>query len=599
MDDKNKIRHLIIVWLLFIAIVGIVGYLYISNTQHVMGASGEPEEIVTDRYYLITSSKDEAKNAANEVGGKLESFADGVAVITVDIPVHKFLGVFGVKSAPEEIKTKRSVLKKEAVYSLAETKAPAKNTDFDLEWYWNSIKMKNTYKNNITGKGVLVAVIDSGCQINHSDIRGNIYGYYNAADPSRPKDVTDISGHGTHVAGIIAAEDNGRGIVGIAPDASLFIIKASNDKDGRFYTSDIIRGINKAIDVGADVINMSFGGYVYNEDLEDAVNRASNNGALCIAAAGNGSTNKAYYPAAYKACISVASCDSNGKLSAFSNYGDLVDIVAPGEDIWSLYLNNDYGTLSGTSMAAPMVSGVAALIYGNDLTLKRTNTRSSRDKVASVILSTKSKTTYSSTSGNVSGGLNVQNIFNCKGVKTPSIPTVTVKKQVGTSQQIVTLECKDKNADIYYTTNGTYPYIGIAQKYKNKIHLDKKGLYKLRVVAVNKRVYSKLVRKDVSVTGKVYSQQLLKSMEIHFKNKNDTSIGIGEEKQLYVTFGASTRRKVDLKLIKWYSSNPKLITISDDGVVKVTSDKNKTGKKVTVTGKFGSVTKTFDITVVK
>lgn len=593
--EKNNL-HFEIMMFCIIAISFILGTIYVlafyDKPSKVTGSSTDGASTFTERYYCTVDSEAEALGIAIEVGGELKSYDNGVGVIII----HRLNGVLGSAIGEEEIETNNGVLKKEDIYTIDDdTRAPKTNPLYAQEWYLEAIDVNNTYKNGITGTGALVAVIDTGCQIDHPDLQKNIVGWYNAADPASGN-VTDIDGHGTHVAGIIAAVDNNTGVVGVAPDASLYIIKADHN-GGYFYSSDIIRGINKAIEVGADVINMSFGNEYHNEDIEEALERATANGTLCVAAAGNEHLGTPHYPAANKCVVGVGGYNYSRHLCNNSNFGVNANIVAPGENIWSTYISGDYISYSGTSMASPVVAGVAALIYGSNENLRTNNTSASRDYVFNTLMQNRLMQSYSSAYGTVTGSVNVQNIFKLGAISAPKTPTITQKKQEDTNQILVKLETKTNDAEIWYTLDGSYPSVGVARKYTGKIHLDKKGKYKLRAVAVKGRSYSKTLKKTIKVEGKIYSQDLIKSMRIHFKNEKSTKAGIGKEKQLYVTFDAKPKKKVDLKLIKWSTSDKNLATVSADGKVKVTSDKKKAGKQVTITGKFGSVKKKFTFTL--
>ena len=151
---------------------------------------------------------------------------------------------------------------------------------------------------------------------------------------------------------------------GVAPDSQLVLIDVF--ETDRAYTSDIITGIYIAVVVDADIINMSLGGYYYNSSFDAAVQYAHNNGLVIVAAAGNDAVNIPMYPASYNNVISVGSTDNYDSRSYFSNYGTTIDIVAPGSNIWSTLPYGKFGGMSGTSMASPIVAGVAALIKSNE-----------------------------------------------------------------------------------------------------------------------------------------------------------------------------------------------------------------------------------------
>lgn len=218
------------------------------------------------------------------------------------------------------------------------------------------------------GKGITVAILDTGCDTTHPDLKERIVGGRNFTnDDGGNLDVyEDYNGHGTHVAGTIAAIQSNTGVVGVAPEANLLIIKVL-DQNGSGQYEWIINGINYAIEQKADIISMSLGGPEDVPELHEAIQKAVTNNILVICAAGNDgdgddSTDEFEYPGSYNEVINVGAIDLERHSSNFSNSNNELDLVAPGEEILSTYLNGTYATLSGTSMAAPHVSGAVALI---------------------------------------------------------------------------------------------------------------------------------------------------------------------------------------------------------------------------------------------
>ncbi|OIK05672.1 S8 family peptidase, partial [Bacillus sp. MUM 13] len=174
------------------------------------------------------------------------------------------------------------------------------------------------------------------------------------------------NGHGTHVAGTMAAAENNAGVVGVAPGAKLLIVKVL-DKNGSGQYEWIINGIHYAIEQKADIISMSLGGPVDLPELHDAIKKAVDNNILVVCAAGNDgdgkdATDELDYPGCYNEVISVGAVNLERRSSDFSNSNNEIDLVAPGEEILSTYKDGKYATLSGTSMATPHVSGAMALI---------------------------------------------------------------------------------------------------------------------------------------------------------------------------------------------------------------------------------------------
>lgn len=213
------------------------------------------------------------------------------------------------------------------------------------------------------GAGVLVCVVDTGIQGNHPDLATNIVGGENFVFKNgriNRYQWADDNGHGTHVAGTIAALDNAIGVVGVAPEADLFAVKVL-DKNGYGYLSDVAEGIISCIENGADVINLSFASSFNSTLVRAAVQEADAAGLIQIAAAGN-SARAVQYPAKYPEVIAVSAVNSSFTLASFSNYGSEIDFAGPGVNVRSTTKGSSYATLSGTSMAAPHVSGTAALM---------------------------------------------------------------------------------------------------------------------------------------------------------------------------------------------------------------------------------------------
>ena len=228
------------------------------------------------------------------------------------------------------------------------------------------------------GEKVTVAVIDSGIDTDHpefTDADGNSIISplsYNATDDSIVNIsnigvIEDEQGHGTAVAGIIASQINGGGVMGIAPDVELLVIKCDVDETGEFKSSaDIVFGIYYAIEQDVDVINMSLGGDG-GKDMEDALQLAVDSGIICVAAAGNDSEDLPHYPAAYDTVIGVgALADGSWEIADYSNYGINSDIVAPGTALTPL-IDGGYTYQNGTSIAAPIVSAAAAIYKTQDI----------------------------------------------------------------------------------------------------------------------------------------------------------------------------------------------------------------------------------------
>jgi len=307
----------------------------------------------------------------------------------VDVPVDE-------TTAPETVLPERTVDEEPAPNSPTQTPAPNPTPQTELpaaDWYggnldWNlnSVNAPEAWQAGYRGEDVVVAVIDTGVNISHSDLDDNVwvnadeiagdgidndgngfiddrYGWNFVGNNSN---VADDNGHGTHVAGSIAAEQNGVGATGVAPDAEVMSIKVLNS-DGSGFVNSIARGIRYAVDNGAHIINLSLGGG-YSTAIASAIGYAADNDVFVVAAAGNESANVPGNPASlsrsYENVLSVGAYDSNGRIAGFSNgvgNSGAVQVDAPGVSVYSTAANGRYTWLSGTSMAAPHVAGVAAL----------------------------------------------------------------------------------------------------------------------------------------------------------------------------------------------------------------------------------------------
>lgn len=221
-----------------------------------------------------------------------------------------------------------------------------------------------------------IAIVDTGVDLDHPDLKNRLVKGYNLINAAQEPD--DDNGHGTHVAGIIASETNNEeGTAGMTWYSKIMPIKAMGAK-GYGTTFDIAEGIIWAVDNGADVINLSLGNYQPSRVLEEAVRYAYSKNVVMVSAAGNDGSDQPTYPSAYPEVLSVAAVDYQGRRASFSNFGEYIDIAAPGVYIPSTYFNKQYAALSGTSMAAPHVAGLAALI-------KSANPELSNDQVMNII----------------------------------------------------------------------------------------------------------------------------------------------------------------------------------------------------------------------
>ncbi|MBO8171317.1 MAG: peptidase S8 [Bacillaceae bacterium] len=229
----------------------------------------------------------------------------------------------------------------------------------DYQWNLDMLGLEKGWELS-GGSEVIVAVVDTGVDLDHSDFSGQLVTGHNILFDNDQAD--DDNGHGTHVAGVVAAATNNYlGVAGISWNSKIMPVKGIGG-DGTGSAFDIANGIIWATDRGADVINLSVGNYTPSQVLHDAIRYAFERDVVLVAASGNDNTSQPGYPAAYPEVLAVGAVNYLSQRANFSNYGDYLDVVAPGVDIPSTYINDQYASLSGTSMASPHVAGLAALI---------------------------------------------------------------------------------------------------------------------------------------------------------------------------------------------------------------------------------------------
>lgn len=234
-------------------------------------------------------------------------------------------------------------------------------------WEINKFNIQEKWKQS-QGENIIVAVVDTGCDLDHPDIANNLIKGKNFIEIN--KDPIDDNGHGTHVSSTIAAENNGIGMVGVAPKTKIIPIK-SLDKNGNGNIETIVKGIVWAVDNGADIITMSLGSSKSNTDIENAINYAVKKNVAIFCAAGNsGESVDILYPAKYDGTMSIGAIDKNLCRTSFTCSGDTLDFLAPGHNILGCVPDNNYAIMSGTSMSNPFAVGCASLLLSY---LRKTN----------------------------------------------------------------------------------------------------------------------------------------------------------------------------------------------------------------------------------
>jgi major intracellular serine protease len=257
----------------------------------------------------------------------------------------------------------------------------------EIPWGIKQIQAPEIWETGEKGSGIVVAILDTGIDMEHPDLKDQIIDGRNFTDEGSSSDYSDGNGHGTHVAGTIAACENGSGVVGVAPEAKLLIGKVLDSGGSGSYEA-IRKGIQWATDWRGKngervrVINMSLGGSYNDPRQYKAILKACAAGIVVCVASGNEGDNRQDtfeygYPALYNEVITVAACDENKKLAYFSNTHLQVDIIGAGVKVMSTYPKSQYAALSGTSMATPHIAGALALVIAvGEKQFKRTLTES-------------------------------------------------------------------------------------------------------------------------------------------------------------------------------------------------------------------------------
>jgi Subtilisin-like serine proteases len=336
-----------------------VSVFFIATVIIVSAAAGQ---ISQDKIPVIICFKGNSDAAFVEAhGGDIKYQYQSIPAIAASVPQHS---ISILKDNPDV----KYVEMDAEVYIDEE---PMISSDEKISWGVSRIQADKVH-NISSGSGVKVAVIDTGIDYTHPDLAANYHGGYdfvnNDANPM------DDKGHGTHVAGTIAALDNDIGVIGVAPNAELYALKAL-DSHGTGWVSDINAAIDWAIIENMDVISMSLGGSANFTSQFEICQAAYDSGIVILAAAGNGYGGNVSYPAAYDSVIAVSATSLIDSSTYFSNIGDEIELAAPGANIRSTIQDGGYGFKSGTSMATPHVSGVVALLLSADSGLEPAEVR--------------------------------------------------------------------------------------------------------------------------------------------------------------------------------------------------------------------------------
>jgi len=310
--------------------------------------------ILVGSFLSILQSGSEVYAEETDIGQVIVKYKSDEEMVTLDVPAKKSAASFIA-----ELEEQPNVEAVEPNYVINRS-ATASDPYYTRQWYHQVIGVEDAWDVTTGSSEVVVAIIDDGLDINHQEFKNRIIAPYDVVLDSKLK--ITAGEHGTHVAGIIAGSiNNSYGGAGVAPNVKIMPINVFDRENARH--SDVIKAIDYAIKQGADIINLSLGGTESSALFNEAIQRAHKAGLLIIAAAGNDGKNIYDYPASYDHVIGVSATDKNDKIARYSNYGSTIDLAAPGTNIYSTLPYNTYGYMTGTSMATPIVAGVAALVW--------------------------------------------------------------------------------------------------------------------------------------------------------------------------------------------------------------------------------------------
>lgn len=445
----------------------------------------------------LAETAEEAEQVAAAFGGDVDSYSYGVAVISLPKKATVTMAVAAASEPDMKLPAVWPNYYQYLTSDVNEVMAVSGPSDpgLDKQWQHDYIGTKYAWAAGYKGQDVKVAVIDSGLQEDHDDLSKNAIAGRDFVDNANGTAKNNDNGrHGTHVAGIIAADDNGIGGVGIAPDAQVrgYCVFPPGEDTGA-NSADVMRAITAAVQDENDIINMSLGGEWYDAQYEKKITDAYKAGVAVFVASGNDDTNAYRYPAAYSGAISVAAVDQNGARAAFSNYGGTVKLSFPGMYIYST-LPSDYGYMNGTSQASPAAAGTAAVILSAD---KSIQAKTGKAKVDALLAKMKSSTTKSSSPGMGAGTTWLPGALKIASDMTaPDAPVITIQDtpKTGTTYEAesVTATLSTKTAvgvEIWYTTDGKNPTykngaVTIGNQYTEGTSITLTGAKKVTIKAI-------------------------------------------------------------------------------------------------------------------
>ncbi len=580
-----------------------------------LGSLKEGVDYAEDQLMFAADSMEYAEQTAEIFGGTVVSLKNGLAVIqlerediTVSDAVYASIGTEELPLVEPNYYVTHDPVVEDGEYELFSSENvlpevhdwdgwvndvfaepdPLLQTPSDdyFQWHHDAVNTYAGWNATMGDSDVLVAIIDDGVNYNHEDLAGKVTMLDMTLD--EPEQTTNFgTGHGTHIAGIIAATvDNGVGGAGIAPDVSILSLNVFEEGGSYAESADIISAINYAIEAGADVMNISLGSPVFNYAYEMAVNKAYYSGITICASAGNTGSNIKNFPAAYSHTVAVAATTLNGTRAYYSNYGPWVTISAPGTKIMSTSYDGDpsdtsyYEIMSGTSMATPVVTGAVALYMSK-------MGHVSPDEMLKVL---KKSVNKCSSPQMGAGIISIEKMFN--GDKAAPVievydsngyPVADLKTPVkeGSFAVIVNTDAGD-NDTIIYTTNGKAPSVKNGSIVNGQIY-EPDTLIELDEFEKNKSVVIQAaVMNSLGVLGAVKKTTIktpvpapapLKIKTVSLNQTKVTlncSLSVDEETDLYAAALINTaERSVDLDTVahQWLSSNAAVAVVDEYGHV--------------------------------
>lgn len=476
--------------------------------------------------------------------------------------------------------------------ALAYSDPYLKSTNSYYQYHHTIIGSSYAWAAGYTGQGIKVAVLDTGVA-NHTDVSAaSIYG----------SGTSDSNGHGTHVAGIIGAKANGKLGVGVAPSVTLY--SGNVLPNGSGTDDDIIKAIKAAQAKNVDIINMSLGGLGYNGAFQQAVNDAYKQGIAIFAASGNDGGANYTYPSCYDHVISVAATDAGNARAYFSNYGNKVDLSAPGVAIWSTSKDgSNYTRMSGTSMACPVAAGEAAVILSGNASVRSKTGKARVDALESMMKANAIK----AGSGMGAGITSLPKALKLStAVTKPVTPTISFAPDNKAAAQTVKVTIKAQGeVTVYYTTNGKTPtykngLVGNgAVQYTQPFDIKNQAKATVKAIAVNENGVASAVRSS-SYTLKPYVssitisgvQQIAKGKSVQMKA--EVLPAYAANKKVTWELYTADNTKIDAKLAKEVG-----VSITSSGKVAATKNAKPGSYTIKVTAKDnGAKSVTYKITVI-